>query len=165
MWTNPGEIPDNGIDDDHNGFIDTLDFLVVGDLFKTETVQMADVFLPLSSYLETEGHFSNWAGRTQSINPIGTPINGMLTFEIINRLSACLSRPVNYANLEEIQGEIDFLRDQIGVGQLQSDRFPTADGKARFISYPVSVATTSSSSTITLEIDARIADRLKSINA
>ncbi len=24
LWTNPGEIPDNGIDDDHNGFIDDV---------------------------------------------------------------------------------------------------------------------------------------------
>lgn len=24
MWTNPGEIPDNGIDDDHNGYIDDI---------------------------------------------------------------------------------------------------------------------------------------------
>src|ERR1035437_878392 len=24
IWTNPGEIPDNGIDDDHNGYIDDV---------------------------------------------------------------------------------------------------------------------------------------------
>src|SRR5471030_2058423 len=24
IWTNPGEIPDNGIDDDHNGYVDDV---------------------------------------------------------------------------------------------------------------------------------------------
>lgn len=24
MWTNPGEIPDNSIDDDHNGYADDV---------------------------------------------------------------------------------------------------------------------------------------------
>ncbi|MFN8332390.1 MAG: S8 family serine peptidase [Saprospiraceae bacterium] len=24
MWTNPGEVPGNGVDDDHNGYIDDV---------------------------------------------------------------------------------------------------------------------------------------------
>ena len=50
-------------DNEFNSFIDHLDFLVVCDMFKNETVQMADVYLPLSSYLESKGHFTNWAGK------------------------------------------------------------------------------------------------------
>lgn len=40
-----------------------LDFLVVADLFISETAQLADVILPAASYLENEGTITNLEGR------------------------------------------------------------------------------------------------------
>ncbi len=46
-----------------------LKFLVVQDLFLTETARLADVVLPTLSYVEKSGSFINIEGRVQKINP------------------------------------------------------------------------------------------------
>jgi formate dehydrogenase major subunit len=45
----------------------TVDFLVVDELFMTETAKYADVILPGRSYLEKEGTFSNTERRVQRV--------------------------------------------------------------------------------------------------
>jgi NADH-quinone oxidoreductase subunit G len=45
--------------------LDALEFLVVQDLFMTETAQLADVVLPASSFAEREGTFTNAERRVQ----------------------------------------------------------------------------------------------------
>ncbi|WP_461610260.1 assimilatory nitrate reductase catalytic subunit NasC [Cytobacillus kochii] len=40
-----------------------LDFLVVADMFISETAELADLILPVSSYLENEGSITNLEGR------------------------------------------------------------------------------------------------------
>lgn len=53
----------------------SLDFLVVQDIFLTETARMADVVLPGTSFAEKDGTFSNTERRVQrvrrAINPVG----------------------------------------------------------------------------------------------
>ncbi len=49
--------------------LENLDFLIVQDLFMTETAEMADVILPASSYAEKEGTFTNTERRVQMIRP------------------------------------------------------------------------------------------------
>lgn len=46
-----------------------LRFLVVQDLFLTETAQQADVVLPMLSFVEKSGHFINIEGRVQKLLP------------------------------------------------------------------------------------------------
>ncbi len=48
---------------------ETLGFLVVQDLFLTETAQQADVVLPTLCFVEKRGHFMNIEGRLQKLNP------------------------------------------------------------------------------------------------
>ena len=47
--------------------LESLDFLVVDELFMTETAKYADVILPGRSYLEKEGTFSNTERRVQRV--------------------------------------------------------------------------------------------------
>ena len=47
--------------------LESLDFLVVDDLFLTETAELADVVLPGRSYAEKEGTFSNTERRVQRV--------------------------------------------------------------------------------------------------
>lgn len=54
--------------------LENLDFLIVQDLFMTETAEMADVILPASSYAEKEGTFTNTERRIQMIRPALNPI-------------------------------------------------------------------------------------------
>ncbi|KAF3362735.1 NADH-quinone oxidoreductase subunit G [Chlamydiales bacterium STE3] len=48
---------------------DQLKFLVVQDLFLTETAQQADVVLPTLSFVEKQGSFINIEGRVQKLRP------------------------------------------------------------------------------------------------
>jgi predicted molibdopterin-dependent oxidoreductase YjgC len=50
-----------------------LKFLVVQDIFFTETAKMANVVLPGASYAEKEGTFTNQEGRVQSIKRLFAP--------------------------------------------------------------------------------------------
>lgn len=49
--------------------LDAVEFLVVADLFLTETAQMADVVLPVCSYAEKSGTFTATDRRVQKITP------------------------------------------------------------------------------------------------
>lgn len=50
--------------------LDKVEFLVVADLFLTETAQQADVVLPVCSYAEKEGTFTATDRRVQKIMPV-----------------------------------------------------------------------------------------------
>jgi hypothetical protein len=73
VWTNPGEIPDNGIDDDHNGFVDDYygwDFS--GDSSSTEIFGDND---PTDYY----GHGTHCAGIVASVKDNETGVSGINT--------------------------------------------------------------------------------------
>jgi len=67
--------------------LQSLDFLVVQDLFLTETAQLADVVLPGASFAEKDGCFTNSERRVQlvrrALNPLG---ESRTDWEIITEL-------------------------------------------------------------------------------
>jgi NADH-quinone oxidoreductase chain G len=81
-----------------------LDFLVVADLFETETTELADVVLPMAGWAEYDGIFVNTEGTIQkfskAVNPIG---NSLPLYEIIRRLANQFNMPIapSQAKLEE----------------------------------------------------------------
>ncbi|NOY89041.1 MAG: molybdopterin-dependent oxidoreductase, partial [FCB group bacterium] len=152
-------------DPQFNHFINHLDFLVVADMFKTETVQMADVFLPLSSYLENYGHLTNWSGMKQLTKPIGEPVNGMHNADIIKTLIELFDHSVSFNSFDELVSEINYLYEKSGISIPLESSFPTPDKKAHFVLYSSDISTTPAAFTHILEIDARIADRTKLIKA
>ena len=158
-----GENP--ATDPEFNAFIDHLDFLVVCDMFKNETVQMADVFLPLSSYLESKGHFTNWAGKKQFTAPIGDPMNGKNNIEIITELMRLYGYNRSINAFDELKSEIEYMQNKAGVAVPMTAPFATSDGKAHFVLYTTEISATTIKSASILEIDSRIAARTKLINA
>ncbi|MFQ5498732.1 MAG: molybdopterin-dependent oxidoreductase [Candidatus Zixiibacteriota bacterium] len=156
-----GENP--AVNPDYNQFIDGLDFLVVADMFRTDTVKMADVFLPLSAYLENEGHFTNWSGRIQATAPIGEPMTGMSNADLLARLSSCFGVPLSYNSLADITSELQYLIDHTEGIPGGENLFATADGLAHFVPYATEVSTTSAKASPVLEIDSRMHSRLKLI--
>lgn len=70
--------------------LESLDFLVVDDLFLTETAKYADVALPGRSYAEKEGTFSNTERRVQRIRTAvtipGTRLDTDIFIDLMNRM-------------------------------------------------------------------------------
>lgn len=58
-------------------------FLAVCDMFLTETAKLADVVLPLNSFAETEGTYTNSEGRIQKLNKALEPKTGKANLDVI----------------------------------------------------------------------------------
>ncbi len=151
--------------EEYNGFINNLDFLVVADQYMTETAQAADVFLPMSTFLEGRGHFTNWAGMRQTLVPLAEPRNGMSNVQILRRLLEIEGLEPSFRTHEELSSEMmSFIRQQGSEGRIRLS-FSTADGKAHFVLYSDQVQASSARIPAVLENDARINDRMAQIHA
>lgn len=77
-------------------------FLVVQDIFPTETSKYADVILPASSFAEKSGTFTNTERRIQKLSPLFKPLyNSKTDFEIITKLANLLIKKMNCIPLGE----------------------------------------------------------------
>lgn len=95
--------------------LESLDFLVVDDLFMTETAQYADVILPGTSYAEKEGTFSNTERRVQRVRKAVTLEGEMrldtdIFIDLMNRMG--YEQP--HLTSEEIMDEIASLTPSFG---------------------------------------------------
>ena len=89
------------------GALAKLEFLVVQDLFMTETAQMADLVLPGSSFAEKEGTFTNTERRVQRVRKAINPPGGARTdWEIVADLAARMGHEWHYEGIGDIMGEI-----------------------------------------------------------
>ncbi|KKM12138.1 formate dehydrogenase [Clostridiales bacterium PH28_bin88] len=84
-----------------------LDFLVVQDIFLTETARLAHVVLPGASFAEKDGTFSNTERRVQRVRRAIPPVGESLPdWEIIARLATAMGYPMDYASPADIMEEI-----------------------------------------------------------
>lgn len=82
-------------------------FLIVQDLFLTETAEFADVVLPAASFAEKDGTFSNTERRVQRIRKaVNSPGEAKTDWEIIAEIMNRLGYEANYNSAEEIFNEI-----------------------------------------------------------
>lgn len=87
--------------------LEALDFLVVQDIFLTETARLAHVVLPGCSFAEKDGTFSNTERRIQRIRKAIPPVgNSLPDWEIIARLAQLMGYPMDYTSSAEIMDEI-----------------------------------------------------------
>jgi predicted molibdopterin-dependent oxidoreductase YjgC len=92
-----------------------LDFLVVQDIFMTETAQQADVVLPSSCFAEKEGTFSNTERRVQRVRKaLDSPGSAREDWRITAEIARRLGYPMNYASAEAIFKEIAELTPSYG---------------------------------------------------
>jgi formate dehydrogenase major subunit len=136
-----------------------LEFLVVQDIFLTETAEFADVVLPATSALEKLGTYTNTDRRVQIGRPVlEAPGEARLDWEIICEISTRMGYPMHYESASEIFDEMVGLTDshrglaydKLGAtGKLYpcpdpdtsdgtvvmfGEGFPTEDGRALFVS-------------------------------
>jgi len=135
-----------------------LEFLVVQDLFLTETARYADVVFPGSSFAEKTGTFVNTERRIQLAHKaVATPGQARGDLEILIELSNRLGLKTPFTEAQQVMREIAQVTpswrgatyerlqgaglqypvptdDSPGTAFLFDDRFPTADGKGVFVS-------------------------------
>jgi formate dehydrogenase alpha subunit len=136
-----------------------VDFLVVQDIFLSETAKLAHIVLPAASWAEKEGSLTNTERRVQwahkAINPIDeTKADWQIISEVANKLGfqyhyTCLEdilREINKAipayggiTPERLKGQIGGLTwpcptsDHPGTPILHRESFRTADGLGKLI--------------------------------
>ncbi|AWR96775.1 formate dehydrogenase subunit alpha [Acidianus sulfidivorans JP7] len=133
-----------------------LDFLVVQDMFMTETAKYADVILPAAAPLEKEGTYVNTERRIQRLYKVMEPLGeSKADWEILQMIANAMGYNWNYSHPSEIMKEISSLapifegvtyerlegfkslqwpvkKDGTDSPYLYKDSFPFPDGKARF---------------------------------
>jgi NADH-quinone oxidoreductase chain G len=86
--------------------LNNLDFLVVQDLFLTETAEMADVVLPALGWTEKTGTYTNLERRIQLQTKAVEQTKGMEDWRIIAELSSKMGYTMNYSKTEDVMREI-----------------------------------------------------------
>lgn len=95
--------------------LEKVPFLVVQDIFLTETAEYADVVLPAASFLEREGTYTNTDRRVQMIHKVIEPVgNSKPDWEIIVEMMNRIGMDVNYQCPSDIMDEINETTDIYG---------------------------------------------------
>lgn len=95
--------------------LESLDFLVVQDIFLTETAEIADVVLPAASFAEKDGTFSNTERRVQRVRKAVEPVgDSKADWEILMDIMNKLGYEKAYSNPSQIMDEIASVTPQYG---------------------------------------------------
>lgn len=95
--------------------LESLDFMVVQDIFMTETAQLADVVLPSACFAEKEGTFSNTERRVQRVRKaVEPPGQARDDWRITAAISTAMGFPMGYDSAEQIMAEIAKLTPSYG---------------------------------------------------
>jgi formate dehydrogenase major subunit len=86
--------------------LESMECVIVQDLFLNETAMFAHVFLPGSSFLEKNGTFTNAERRISRVRKVMSPKNGYEDWEITQMLANALGYKMNYKHASEIMDEI-----------------------------------------------------------
>jgi len=82
-------------------------FMIVQDLFLTETAQKADVVLPAASWAERDGTFTNTERRVQLFQRALEPMqNARADWEIVQDIANHLGAKWNYTSASDVMNEI-----------------------------------------------------------
>ena len=132
-----------------------VEFLLVHDLFNTNTAKKADVVLPAVSYIEETGTFTNCDTKIQKTKQIIPVKNKLKNQKLIEKLANTLGCNFNYQSPEEIFNEIKLInrfysncrQDDFWNKNLSKNRFYTKNNKAEFSVYDIDLVTFDSKKT------------------
>jgi predicted molibdopterin-dependent oxidoreductase YjgC len=87
--------------------LESVEFLVVQDLFLTETAELADVVLPAASFAETDGTFTNTERRVQRVRKaVDPPGEAKADWQILCELAERMGYPMQYSEVSEVWAEL-----------------------------------------------------------
>ncbi|MEW6556735.1 MAG: formate dehydrogenase subunit alpha [Elusimicrobiota bacterium] len=143
-----------------------LDFLVVQDMFLTETARYADVVLPACSFAEKEGTYTNTERRVQLLNKAIEPLGeSKPDWQIVCELAKEMKSGFDFENPSEIMDEIASIvpiyggisykrlkqnslkwpcpdENHPGTDILHKDKFTHGKGKLMLVTYKPSIEIT-----------------------
>ncbi len=96
--------------------LEQLEFLVVIEIFPSETTPYADVILPGASAVEKCGTFTNGERRVQLVQKSIEPLAGQADWETLCRISTTMGYPMDYSHPSEIWDEVAKLADHMFGG-------------------------------------------------
>ena len=138
--------------------LNSLELLVVQDIFMTETAQLADVIFPATCSFEKDGTFTNTERKVQRVRKVvDPPARARNDLAIISRMSRAMRYPLEYESPEKVLEEYSRLwpamggityerikteglawpcptKDHPGTEYLYKDGFPK--GKVPFVTVP-----------------------------
>ncbi len=95
--------------------LENLDFLVVQDIFLTETAELADVVLPGVSFAEKDGTFTNTGRRIQRVRKAIPEVGqSRADWKIIQEISRRSGYPISYQSPADVMDEIASLTPSYG---------------------------------------------------
>jgi formate dehydrogenase major subunit len=86
--------------------LESMELVIVQDLFLNETARFAHVFLPGTSFLEKDGTFTNAERRINRVRPVMASKTGKQEWEVTCDLSTALGYPMHYDSSSQIMDEI-----------------------------------------------------------
>ncbi|MBM79286.1 MAG: formate dehydrogenase subunit alpha [Planctomycetaceae bacterium] len=139
----------------------SLDFLVVQDIFLTETAEFADVILPASTYFEKTGTYTNTDRRIQlGRQVLDSPGEAREDWRIICEIGSRIGLEMNYESSADVFQEFASLTKNYqelthqnlgptgklwpcpdpdnadGIQILFGEGFPTSSGRGKFVACP-----------------------------
>ena len=88
------------------GLFGKLGFLMVAELFPTETTLLADVVLPATSFAEKAGTITNTCGEIQALKKTMRKAETRSDLEILLALALELGQPLSYKSTDDVLREI-----------------------------------------------------------
>jgi len=87
--------------------LEKVEFLVVQDIFLSETAQFADVVLPSTCFAEKDGTYTNTERRVQRVRKaVAPPGQARVDWEIVCDVATQMGYPMSYEGADKIMDEI-----------------------------------------------------------
>ncbi|MCP4218514.1 MAG: molybdopterin-dependent oxidoreductase, partial [bacterium] len=137
------------LEGDNHKYFKGVEFVMVHDMFMTETAASAQVFLPAASPLEQDGTYTACDFRVQEVKGFLKPANGKDNLETIGALAGKFSDKLNSQSTEDVYKEIENVnrfytgngKDGKPAGNPLKKGYFNAAGKPRFVVYEIDMAT------------------------
>jgi len=96
--------------------LENVPYKVVVDVSADAMASYADVMLPAAPYLEKDGHYTDWEGRSQRLRPVRPPLGlARSEWEIFQELSEVMGRDMGFGSLDALHEE---MRGLFGSGTM-----------------------------------------------
>ena len=85
---------------------ESIELLVVQDIFLNETGRVADVVLPAQAWSERDGTYTNFEGRVQRTRKAVAPRSGRADWKIVCDVATAMGHPMEFADAADIMDEL-----------------------------------------------------------